>query len=142
MSGKDRELEIKLNNGNTVKVCPCCESWEQYDCYLEEKQVTVDIAEHFNEWLHGGDEPDEFETQRLIAETQMEWIKENQEEVFASIPHYEERAEDAMSEMDKYRCPLKVADMGLHDRMRAVLDDWCEENETDPDLIDPEEIIF
>jgi hypothetical protein len=46
-------IKVKLSNGAVVKIVPCYESWEQYNATLDEKRATIQIAEKFNDWLHG-----------------------------------------------------------------------------------------
>lgn len=50
----DRMIKVKLSNGAVVKIVACWESWEQYSATVDEKRVTLSIAERFNDWLHGG----------------------------------------------------------------------------------------
>lgn len=50
-----RRIKVHLSNGNTAYISPCCESWEIYDCYLNEKYIIIPIAKKFNAWLHGKD---------------------------------------------------------------------------------------
>jgi|GEM_PF-2409279 len=49
----NRMIKVKLSNGAVVKIVPCYESWEQYNATLDEKRATIQIAEKFNDWLHG-----------------------------------------------------------------------------------------
>ena len=49
----NREVHVTLSNESVVKICECCESFEQYGCTYEEKQITVEIAQLANGWLHG-----------------------------------------------------------------------------------------
>lgn len=49
----ERMVQVGLSNGAVVKIVPCYEGWEQYNATIEEKKVTMPIAERFNDWLHG-----------------------------------------------------------------------------------------
>lgn len=60
----EREVHVTLNNNSVVKICTCYESWEQYNATRNELYATVGIANLYNEWLHGGDEPDEYDVER------------------------------------------------------------------------------
>ena len=53
----ERMVKVGLSNGAVVKIVPCYEGWEQYNATVEEKKVTISIAERFNNWLHGGEFP-------------------------------------------------------------------------------------
>lgn len=52
-----RELKVKLDNGTTIRIGACYESWQQWGGTTEELYVTMPIAESHNEWLHGGERP-------------------------------------------------------------------------------------
>jgi hypothetical protein len=54
----DREVIATLNNGTTIHITSCFESWEQWGGTTDELYATAPIADHYNEWLHGGDLPD------------------------------------------------------------------------------------
>jgi hypothetical protein len=55
---ENREVIVTLNNGTEVHICACYESWEQYNGTTAELEITVDVANCANEWLHGiGDIP-------------------------------------------------------------------------------------
>lgn len=56
-----REVHVTLDNGTIVKICACYESWEQYNATTDELYTTVDVAEYYNDWLHGDEEPEPFE---------------------------------------------------------------------------------
>lgn len=51
----NRELKITMKSGSEIHVVPCHKSWEQYGGLLEEEQAAVDIANKYNDWLHGID---------------------------------------------------------------------------------------
>lgn len=57
----EREVHVTLDNGTIVKICACHESWEQYNATTDEDYATVDVAEYYNSWLHGDEEPEPFE---------------------------------------------------------------------------------
>lgn len=69
-NGGEREVLVTLNNGTEIHIVPCHESWEQFGGTIDELYTTVDVAEAYNNWLHGGDEPDENEVDSLIVSTQ------------------------------------------------------------------------
>lgn len=48
-----REITVKLNTGSKIHIQPCYESWQQYGGEEDELSYTMDIAEAFNDWLHG-----------------------------------------------------------------------------------------
>lgn len=50
---KRRRIKVTLNNGHTIYIVPCYESWEQYGGTTEELWLTMPIAERYNDWLHG-----------------------------------------------------------------------------------------
>jgi hypothetical protein len=55
---KDRRmLKVNLSNGALVKIVPCYEGWQQYNATVDEKRVTIGLAESFNGWLHGENFP-------------------------------------------------------------------------------------
>lgn len=49
----ERMVKVGLSNGSIVKIVPCYEGWQQYNATIDEKKVTMPIAEQFNGWLHG-----------------------------------------------------------------------------------------
>jgi hypothetical protein len=53
----DRMVKVGLSNGAVVKIVACYEGWQQYNATVEEKKLTMRIAERFNDWLHGGELP-------------------------------------------------------------------------------------
>lgn len=57
----EREVHVTLNNGTIVKIYACYESWAQYNGTTPELSATVDVAERVNDWLHGGEIPDNYE---------------------------------------------------------------------------------
>lgn len=50
-----RKVKVSLSNGTKIYIVPCYESWYQYGGTIEELGLTVDIAERYNNWLHGED---------------------------------------------------------------------------------------
>lgn len=137
-----REVWVFLSNGGCVKICACCESWEQYNATTEEKQVCVGIADIVNEWLHGGEEEPTWDVENEIVAIATEWIKENEDEVFGGIEDFECRRELAMSRMDRMRSPLRFVDSSLYNEMYDKLSEWCDENGFNVDEFDVENIIF
>lgn len=65
-----REVLVTLNNGTVIHIAACDESWELSGGTTEELYITFDVAELYNEWLHGGDEPFEWESNLLITSNQ------------------------------------------------------------------------
>lgn len=63
-----REVLVTLNNGTEIHIAACHESWEQWGGTTEELYTTVDVAELYNEWLHGGDEPDESDIEIMVRD--------------------------------------------------------------------------
>lgn len=137
-----REVHVTLENNSVVKICECCESWEQYGCYLDEKQCTVGIADLYNEWLHGGDEPDESDVMNEKTAIATEWIKENMSDVFGEIPNFGDRLSAALDEIEENRSVLSVADQKLYAKMYDTLSDWCDDNDYDIDLFSVDDIVL
>lgn len=54
----DRMVVVKLSNGSEVHIVACQESWEQFGATQDEMWVTVPVAKKYNDWLHGGEEPE------------------------------------------------------------------------------------
>ena len=48
-----RKIKVRLNTGSIIYISPCYESYIQSNGSLNELSVTVQIAEKFNNWLHG-----------------------------------------------------------------------------------------
>lgn len=48
-----RRIKVEMTSGNSIYIVRCYESWEQYGGILEELQLTMPIAEKYNDWLHG-----------------------------------------------------------------------------------------
>lgn len=56
---ENRQVEVTLSNGTVIKIEKCYESWQQYGGTIEELGMTVDIAERYNNWLHGIEDIDD-----------------------------------------------------------------------------------
>ena len=56
---ENRQVEVTLSNGMVIKIEKCYESWQQYGGTVEELGMTVDIAERYNNWLHGIEDIDD-----------------------------------------------------------------------------------
>ena len=56
---ENRQVEVALSNGTVIKIEKCYESWQQYGGTVEELGMTVDIAERYNNWLHGIEDIDD-----------------------------------------------------------------------------------
>lgn len=64
------------------------------------------------------------------------------EYVSANVEDYFEKVTYALGRMDRFRCPLYLADRALYIEIMDAVDDYCQDNDLDPDEIDIEEIIF
>jgi hypothetical protein len=53
----NRQVQVKLSTKSIIKIERCQESWEQWGGTTEELWQTVDIADKYNDWLHGGELP-------------------------------------------------------------------------------------
>ena len=56
---ENRQVQVPLSNGTVIKIEKCYESWQQYGGTIEELGMTVDIAERYNNWLHGIEDIDD-----------------------------------------------------------------------------------
>ena len=56
---ENRQVEVTLSNGTVIKIEKCYESWQQQGGTIEELGMTVDIAERYNNWLHGIEDIDD-----------------------------------------------------------------------------------
>ena len=56
---ENRQVEVTLSNGTVIKIEKRYESWQQYGGTIEELGMTVDIAERYNNWLHGIEDIDD-----------------------------------------------------------------------------------
>ena len=60
--GNVREVHVHFDDGNTVKIGACLESWEQWGAPARHRWHTVSIANKCNKWLHGvGEFPQNFD---------------------------------------------------------------------------------
>lgn len=50
----ERKIKVTLDNGTIIYIEACYESFMQYGGSTDELKETVDIAEKYNRWLHGG----------------------------------------------------------------------------------------
>ena len=53
------QVEVALSNGTVIKCEKCYDIWQQYGGTIEELGMTVDIAERYNNWLHGIEDIDD-----------------------------------------------------------------------------------
>ena len=141
-SNGGREVVVSLSNGGCVKICACCESWEQYNATVDELQVTVGIAAVVNEWLHGSNIEPWGEINAEMIAVNAKWIKDNAGEIFGSVADFEERRDIALSCIDSARCALRYADCELYDAMRDALCEWCADNGFNADDYDVEHLIY
>lgn len=49
---EQREVLVTLDNGTTVHIESCYESWQQWGGTVDELRVTVSVADMVNDWLH------------------------------------------------------------------------------------------
>lgn len=50
----ERKIKVTLDNDTIIYIEACYESFMQYGGSTDELKETVDIAEKYNRWLHGG----------------------------------------------------------------------------------------
>ena len=58
----------------------------------------------------------------------------------STIDDFEERAELALSRIDRMRCSLEYADPSLAYEMSDLVEEWCEDNEVENNF-DLEELL-
>jgi len=54
-----RALKITLSNGTKIRAEKCYESWEQWGGTQSELYISMPIVEAHNDWLHGGERPNQ-----------------------------------------------------------------------------------
>lgn len=59
-----------------------------------------------------------------------------------NVWEYEERLGMALSKMDYFRMPLKIADVGLYNDIADAVDDYCNDYGLNADEVDIEEMIL
>ena len=59
-----------------------------------------------------------------------------------NVWEYEDRLDMALSKMDYFRCPLRMADQELYNDIYNSVEDYCQDYRIDFDSIDIEELIF
>ena len=77
---ENRKVKVRLNNGTIVFIESCLESWQQYGGTNDELYATQPVAEYYDDWLHGGDEPEPFLYENdydLTRDEVVEFINEN-----------------------------------------------------------------
>lgn len=133
----NRGVLVTLNNGTEITIESCYESWQQYGGTTAELATTVDIADIFNDWLHGkGDEPDESDYHDVLVETAKGWLKENLSEWCKDIECFDARMEYALNVIDKDRTTLQHANYELYRDMQDALETWCADNDYDAEDFD------
>lgn len=50
---ENRQVKVTLSNGTEITIVRCWESWEQYGGTTDELRITINIADKYNNWLHG-----------------------------------------------------------------------------------------
>ncbi len=87
---KNREVAVTLDNGTEIHIGACHESWEQWNGTRDELYTTVDVAEHYNAWLHGGSDPGYpywlmgEEEEKVTSESVVDFFKETGLNLFGS----------------------------------------------------------
>lgn len=66
----DREILVILDNGTSIHITSCWESWEQWGGTNAELSITAPVADYYNDWLHGGEEPMPYGTSYEDCETE------------------------------------------------------------------------
>lgn len=61
--------------------------------------------------------------------------------VINSVVDFDKHYDRALDIIGAERCPLKMADRRLFDTIQDCIDDWCNDNDDDPDNYDIEEIF-
>lgn len=135
-------LKVFLNNGSVVTIVNCYESWQQVGATTEEKSTTVDFAQLFNDWLHGGLPPMKEIINRKIAKIAEEWIKDNLYDVFGDIQHFSERFDLALDKINETHCSLSYINNELYLAMQDKLEEWCTENRFDIKYFDLNDIVI
>lgn len=59
-----------------------------------------------------------------------------------NIFDFEERVQRAITVIDMWRCPLRLADPSLYNEIQDTIDECANDFEFDADDIDPEEVIW
>lgn len=59
-----------------------------------------------------------------------------------NIWEYDERLGMALSKMDYFRMPLKIADVGLYNDIADAIDEYCNDYGLNADEVDIEEMIL
>ena len=54
-----RQLKITLSNKTVIRATSCYESWQQNGGTTDELWVSMPIVEAHNDWLHGGNRPED-----------------------------------------------------------------------------------
>lgn len=67
--------------------------------------------------------------------------KEMVQLVIDSVVDFDAHYNRALEIIGSERCPFSMADRRLYDAIQDVIDDWCSDNEKDPDDYDIEEIF-
>jgi hypothetical protein len=55
---------------------------------------------------------------------------------------YDLKCEIALGYIDRMRCPLSMAGINLFDEMQEKIEEYCEDNNLNPDDFDVEEIFW
>ena len=59
-----------------------------------------------------------------------------------TIEDYEHRLAVALNIMDRNRCPIQYADYNLYTEMMNQIDEYCYDNDLNPDDIDIDTVLF
>lgn len=113
-----------------------------------------DIEEWVDDWLFESkldisDGEDLFKSALLKAweenRNEVLGIDTSKEEIKAyvenNVHRFAERYDLALEKIGEMRCPLSMADDSLFNDIRDAVDDWCSDNDKDPDDYDIEEMF-
>lgn len=122
-----REVVVHMDNGEEVHILPCHESWEQYGAPTDTLQKTVDIAEHYNEWLHGG---------RISLK---EWVERICDENEWNSNAYDGMRDDIDFELESYTSRGQDLIVSISVNDNATYEDFVKELEDYYEDYDPDE---
>lgn len=141
-NNNDRELKVTLSNSTEITICGCQGSWQQYGGDERELWISVPIAEAATSWLNFEDEYNEYEMERIRIEIADKYLHNNLESVCKDIEDFDERLGIALKKMDRYRCPLRMADESLYNEIAEAIGEFSIENDFDEDYFDIETIVL
>ena len=120
--------------------------------YCEDNEEYNDLVDDFIDNYHRLDRLDYTESD--IKEAWIEWLEEEtlgkEKEIINgkikayvenNVHRFAERYDLALEKIGEMRCPLSMADDSLFNDIRDAVDDWCSDNDKDPDDYDIEEMF-